>query len=510
MSKKKIKDIVKKQSSSIKDMLFSFNEDQHEINDRKGDKVRVLLVVYDNGSYIHWFPQGLAHVAAVMEQEGCDIDFYHQDMNHHPDEHLCHYLDTHEKYDIVAVSVIGGYWQYARLCGLSEALARSKNRPNLYVIGGYGPTPEPKFFLLKTGADICVMGEGEQTTRDLINEYKRGGDYRDVKGIAIRTGADVTIHPPQPLIKEDLIDDTSVVPLPAYHLFPMNYYRLLRMPHAGTNDFCMPMLSGRGCTFKCNFCYRMDTGFRPRSVEAMIEEIQWLKKDFGISYMAFSDDLLMVSEKRTIEIAEKFIEADLNIKWDCNGRLNYARPDILELMKKAGCVYINYGIEAYDNQILRNMKKGLTVKMIDEGISKTRKLGITPGLNIIWGNIGEDLGTLRKGVDFLKEHSDGAEMRTIRPVTPYPGSPLYFHCIKEGLIDKESPAEDFYERLHLNSDLLSVNLTDVSDDEFHKALLSANNELTEHYFEKQIESYKKQSEELYLNNNIEFRGYRQS
>ena len=66
------------------------------------------------------------------------------------------------------------------------------------------------------------------------------------------------------------------------------------------------------------------------------------------------------------------------------------------------------------------------------------------------------------------------------------------HCIKEGLIDKDNPAEDFYERLHLNSDLLSVNLTDVSDDEFHKALLEANNELTRHYFEKQIESYVRQ------------------
>ena len=509
MIKKSVRNALNR-SSKIKKKLFSFNEIQHEIKESKKEKVRVLLVIYDNGSYITWFPQGIAHIAAVLEQEDCHVDFYHQDMNHYPDEHLCHYLDTHEKYDMIGVSIIGGYWQYARLCGLSEAIAKSKNRPNVYMIGGYGPTPEPKFFLLKTGADICVMGEGEQTTRDLVNAYKRGGDYSHVKGIAIRDGSNVKINPSQPLIPANKIDDQSIIPLPAYHLMPMNYYRLLRMPHASVYDFCMPALSGRGCTFKCNFCYRMDTGFRPRSVEAIIEEVSILKKNHGITYIAFSDDLLMVSEKRTVEIMEKFIAADLNIKFDCNGRLNYARPEILKLMKKAGCVYINYGIEAYDNQILKNMKKGLTTKMIDDGIAKTREVGITPGLNIIWGNIGENLETLRKGVDFLKANSDGAEMRTIRPVTAYPGSPLYFHCIKEGLIDKDNPAEDFYERLHVNSDLLSTNLTDLSDEEFHKALLQANNELTKHYFEKQIESYKKQSEDLYLNRNVNFRGYRQS
>lgn len=511
MLKKSLKNAINR-GNEIKKKLFDFNDLQHEINSEKEKKgkVRVLLVIYDNGSYIHWFPQGLAHIAGVMEQEDCHIDFYHQDMNHYPDDHLKHYLDTNEKYDIAAVSVIGGYWQYQRLCGLSKSIAETKNRPNLYIIGGYGPTPEPNFFLLKTGADICAMGEGEQTTRELVRAYKSGGDYSKIDGIAIRSGTEIKINKPRKLVPADKIDDRSIVPMPAYHLFPMEYYRLLRMPHADTSDFCIPVLSGRGCTFKCNFCYRMDTGFRARSIDSIIEEIRYLKKNWGISYIAFSDDLLMVSEKRTVDIMEKFIAADLNIKFDCNGRLNYARPEILDLMKEAGCVYINYGIEAYDNQILRNMKKGLTVKMIDEGIAKTRARGITPGLNIIWGNIGENLETLQKGVDFLKSNSDWAEMRTIRPVTPYPGSPLYHHCIKEGLIDKDNPAEDFYERLHLNSDLLAVNLTDVSDDEFHRALLEANSELTKFYFENKIDSYRKQSEELYLNKNKNFRGYRHS
>ena len=474
------------------------------------DKMRVLFVVYDNGSYITWFPQGISYVAAVLRQEGVDVEIYHQDMNHYPDEHLEHYLNNNPKYDMVGISVIGGYWQYQRLMGLSRSIERTTNRPDIYIIGGYGPSPEPEYFLKKTNADICVMGEGEETTREIVRAYMNNEPLDTIAGTAYRDGDQVKINARRPLIAENLMDDQSVIPLPAYDLFPMHYYRLLRMPHADNYDFCQPVLSGRGCTFKCNFCYRMDTGFRPRSAEAIIEEIEWLKRDFGITYVAFSDDLLMVSEKRTVELMEAFIKSDLNIKFDCNGRLNYAKPEVLKLMKRAGAVYINYGIEAYDNQILKNMKKGLNTKMIDKGIEETLKLGITPGLNIIWGNIGENVDTLRSGVDFLKKHSDGTEMRTIRPVTPYPGSPLYFHGIKEGLIDKDNPAEDFYERLHVNSDLMAVNFTDLSEDQFYEAICAANKELIEDHFTKNINSYKNQTDRLYLERDDTFRGYRQT
>ena len=168
--------------------------------------------------------------------------------------------------------------------------------------------------------------------------------------------------------------------------------------------------------------------------------------------------------ERTEEICNAFIEAKLNIKWDCNGRLNYAEPELLKLMKKAGCVFINYGIECFDDQILKNMNKALTVKMIEEGIKATLNAGISPGFNIIFGNIDEDENTLQKGVDFLLKYDDGSQLRTIRPVTPYPGCPLYYRAIEKGLL---KDIEEFYETKHTNSDLMSINFTKLSDEKFH-------------------------------------------
>jgi radical SAM superfamily enzyme YgiQ (UPF0313 family) len=462
--------------------------------------MRVLLVVYDNESYIHWFPQGIAYIAAVLERNGHEVEIYHQDYHHYSEEHLTSHIDA-SYYDMVGFSFIGGYYQYRKALKISSAVNDSKRRP-FYVIGGHGPAPEPEFFLRKTGADVVVIGEGEETILEILDSVSERSKLDKVRGIAFRKGDKIVVNERRTLIK-----DVDSIPFPAYHMFPMHYYRLLRMPHCTSRDFVMPLLSGRGCPFKCNFCYRMDEGFRPRSNGSLIEEIQMLKKDYGISYIAFSDELMVSSEERIKGLCEDFIKADLGIRWDCNGRLNYAKSAILSLMKRAGCVFINYGIEAMDDTILKNMDKCLNTEQITKGIEATLKVGISPGFNIIFGNIGENKETLRKGVEFLLKYDDGSQMRTIRPVTPYPGCPLYYHAIEKGLL---KDVEDFYEKKHVNSDLLSVNFTDLTDDEFHLALMDANRILINNYQQKKAEAIEKQLYDLYVRKNTSFRGFRQS
>lgn len=70
----------------------------------------------------------------------------------------------------------------------------------------------------------------------------------------------------------------------------------------------MPLLSGQGSIFACNFWYRLDKGFRPRSAESIIEEIRYLKKEYNVSYIAFSDELLMSSRDRTLQLCDAFID----------------------------------------------------------------------------------------------------------------------------------------------------------------------------------------------------------
>ena len=218
----------------------------------------------------------------------------------------------------------------------------------------------------------------------------------------------------------------------------------------------------------------------------------------------------MSSKARTVAFCEAIIKADLGIKWDCNGRLNHATSEVLEIMKKAGCTYLNLGCESLDDVVLAKMRKGLTVSQIYRGVEATVAAGITPGLNFMWGNYGDTYETLDKAVAFLKEHDGTAELRTIRPVSPYPGSELYRSAVSEGLLEG---AEDFYERQHSNSDLFLHSFTfmeGIAPDEGNLALAKANAELVFSYHKRCALSTVKGALRFYHGKTPaeEFRGFR--
>ena len=108
---------------------------------------RALLVVYDNESFIHWFPQGIAYIAAVLRRCGHEVVIYNQDVHHYPDAHLTETLDS-DHFDVVGVGVIAGYYQYRKLLGLSRAINAAKKRP-FYVSGRARPLTRTRVFSQK-------------------------------------------------------------------------------------------------------------------------------------------------------------------------------------------------------------------------------------------------------------------------------------------------------------------------------------------------------------------------
>ena len=204
--------------------------------------MRILLVVYDNDSYISWFPQGLAYIASIYRNAGHEVVIYCQDVYHWPEDHLTQLLDS-EKFDIIGFSVIGGYYQYRKLLKISAAINASKQRP-FYILGGHGPAPEPEYFLRKTQADVIVIGEGEITALELIEALENKRSLSSVQGIAFMENGKCHITAERPLIQ-----DLDEIPLPAWEMFPMEHYSKLKFVNMVNSDLSAPVLSGRGCTF---------------------------------------------------------------------------------------------------------------------------------------------------------------------------------------------------------------------------------------------------------------------
>lgn len=463
--------------------------------------MRILFIVYDNGSLAHSIPHGTLYLAAFLREKGYDVSIYNQDVYHWPEAHLTQYIDEH-KPDVVGLSIIGGYYQHAKLIKISKAIHAAKHKP-VYILGGHGPAPEPEYFLRLTGAQYVCLGEGENTLYDMISGGGRSA--YEVHGLAFigpETNKLVVTR------SREQIKDIDSLPFPAYDLVPMPHYmanRQFKQYGFSVGGRYGQMISGRGCPFHCTFCSRLFDGHRERSTESIVEEIKMLQKNYNIQTIEFHDELMMSSPRRVAEICEAFNRNNLNIEWACNGRLNVAHPEALLMMKLAGCTYINYGVEALDDDVLRNINKHLSVDQIITGVEATLRADIIPGLNIMWGNIGDTPKTLRKAVKFLKKYGDGTQLRTIRPVTPYPGSPLYTHCIKAGLLKN---CEDFYKK-HVNSDLVGVNLTNMDTDRMHSELKKANTELINHYYGIHHKAAVQECKHFYDERDVGFRGFRQ-
>lgn len=464
--------------------------------------MRVLLIAYDNDSHIAHFPLGLGYIASALRSIGYEVKIYEQNIYHYPESHLTDYLN-HNHFDAVGIGGCGGYYQYRKIKKIAQAVSEAKDKP-FFWMGGHLPSPEPEYFLRNfAGVDAVVIGEGEETCKEMLEALRNKDDFRNVKGMAyIDENNQYAENPRRPLIQ-----DIDAIPYPEWDLFTMEHHVLLQRPNSSRSDRCLQMLSGRGCPFRCNFCYRMDSGFRPRSTQSIMAEIEEIQARYHVNYISFDDELLMSSVARTKEVAQAIIDNHFNIKFCCQGRLNYASKDkeMLQLLKEAGCVFINYGIESMDNGALVRMHKDLNTEMILAGIENTLNAGISPGLNMIFGNLDEDMESLKKDVDFLLKYDDGAQIRTIRPVTPYPGTELYHIAIERGLI---KDIEDFYENKHTNSDLLTCNFTKLSDDEFYKALDWANGTLLNAYADRVKEKNKTCLYDLYVKHNTEFRGFR--
>lgn len=462
--------------------------------------IKILFIVYDNEGSRGILPLGTLYIASYLKSKGYkDIQFYNQDVYHYPDYHITEFLSKN-KFDIVGIGFVAGYYQHGKIVKICEAINMVKNRPFI-VLGGHGPSPIPEFYLRLTGADAVVIGEGELPFYNLVNAIENSKPLNGIKGIAYRNGEEIIVNP-----KENRIIDLETIPCPSLELVPIEYYVRPESKHyrMKNTDRVINMITGRGCAYNCNFCQRLEKGTRLRSVDAVIDELKKYIREYNITYVIFWDELFMASKKRVYEISEAILRENIKMNYWCTGRLNIADRDVLKIMKRSGCTQINYGIEQFDNEALKAMNKNLTEEQIIEGIENTQEEGILIDFNIIFGNIGDTRESLKKSLSLLKKYNDYNQLRTIRPVTPYPGSTLYNIAIDRGLL--KGP-EDFYEK-HKNLELLTVNFTDIPDDEFHRLLCEVNEKIIGDYYEycknKTLEYFKN----VYSGKTIDFRGAR--
>jgi radical SAM superfamily enzyme YgiQ (UPF0313 family) len=463
---------------------------------------RVLFIIHDLYQEDNHLPLGPAYLAAVLKKQGVTVDVYCQDLFHHSNQALAAHL-AKNTYDLIGVGFLAARFAETviDLCATIKQHAKG-----WLLLGGHGPSPIPEYMLKKTGADVVVMGEAEETIKELLQCRIDGGDLSLVKGIAFRNGEAITVNERRQPIKH-----LDSIPFPEWSLFPMEKYtNCLNLFRKEKGDRTVAILTSRGCVNRCNFCYRMEKGIRFRTVENVVEEMKVLNKRYGVNYFHPQDELFIASKKRAFELHHHLMKNNLKIKFACNARVDIFDEALASCLKECGCQFLNFGMESSDQNVLNLMNKRTSVEQNIQAAEITRKAGIGLGLNFIWGNIGDTEASLKNNVKLIKEFTTYDQLRTIRPVTPYPGCDLYYEAIRRGLL---SGPEDFFTKFK-NSDLLLVNFTDIPEREFYRLLLEANKELIlDHYLHTnrdmdQAHALINDFQDLYFGNKITFRGAR--
>lgn len=297
-----------------------------------------------------------------------------------------------------------------------------ENNPDIItIVGGPHITAVPKeTMVLYPDIDIGVLGEGEITIVELLNAIENKISLEYIKGIIYRKNGNLKITSARPFIK-----DIDILPFPAWDLLPdiLKHYqqsavKIDRLPH-------ISIVSSRGCPFRCIFCARNVFGntMRTHSADYIIKMIKYLIKEYKIKSISFEDENFVIYKKRLIEFCDRIIDEKIDITWNCASNVSAVDPQILSLMKKAGCWQINYGIESGSQRILDFIKKSTKLENIERALRMTRDVGIITKGYFIIGHPTETRESIQETINFIKRID--LDVFQMSFMVPLPGAELY-------------------------------------------------------------------------------------
>lgn len=279
--------------------------------------------------------------------------------------------------------------------------------------------------------DIVCRGEFDYTTKELCE----GREWERVDGISFWKDGKIH-HTPDRAPIQDLDALPFVAPVYKRDL-PISEYVI---PHF-KNPY-VSIYSSRGCPSKCIYCLWPQTfsgrAMRTRSPQNVYEEVKWIVDNIPeMRELSFDDDTFTADRKHAREVAEKL--KPLGISWTINARAN-CDYETLKIMREAGLRHVVVGFESGNEQILKNIKKGVTRQQAIEFTRNCKKLGLSVHGAFIMGLPGETRDTIRETIEFAKALDINSIQASL--ASPYPGTEFWDLCRAEGWIASESYIDD--------------------------------------------------------------------
>ena len=327
-------------------------------------------------------PLGLTYLAAVLKDRGFEVDILDMVVYKFSREKIINKIREY-KPDIVGAGSVTMNYPHAK-----RILKLAKDEGATTIIGGPHATFADREVLTEAPwIDIITRRESDYTLLDIV----KCRDLKDVDGITYREDGEIIRNPDRALLMN--LDE---LPFPARHLIPLSKYIAYK---TGCS-----MVTGRGCPNRCTFCVgpkMTSRRMRFRDPKLCVDEMEEIL-DYGFDEIIVEDDTFTVNKKHVFAICDEIISRGLKFKWSANARVNTVTKEMLEKMYEAGCIFIQYGVESGNQEILKASKKGITLEQVREATKIAKEVGIGVLSSFIIGLPGETEETIKETMDFAK------------------------------------------------------------------------------------------------------------
>jgi radical SAM superfamily enzyme YgiQ (UPF0313 family) len=331
----------------------------------------LYLRYYENVDRELHLPLGPLYLTRAIEDAGFEVDFRDYQLATYEDpfviENVLDFLEGSA--DHIGISVMANLLPFAVL--LAGAI-KERWPGKTVVLGGVGPASVERRILERFPAvDAVAYGECDRTAPELVRALVTHGDLGECPNLFYREDGSVrrTARAPR-------ITDLAHHPYPAYEKTDLSRYNGIGV------------LTSRGCPFKCSFCSVAPIwNFQPhlRTPEDIVAEMAFVLEKARTNLFLFQDEYLLASPRRAKELSRRIIDSGLDVRWKAFGRVNLVDREAMELMAKAGCVELRFGIESGSDDVLAKVSKGFTVEEATRAVSEA--VQIMPGVDtfFIWG-----------------------------------------------------------------------------------------------------------------------------
>ena len=350
-------------------------------------------------------PLGVTYVAAAFEAAGAEVKIFDYIVSAYSREKLEKQLESFRPDAVGATSVTMTFYEAQQI--LRDV--KDYNPDIITMMGG----PHVSFTAMDTlkqypEIDLIVIGEGEDTIAELTPVLKQKGKWRDVRGIAYRSGDEIIITG-----KRDFIMDIDRIPSPARHLLPVSRYRALGFP--------VSLITGRGCPYSCIFCLgrkMVGSKVRKRNPRLILDEIETII-GYGFDRINIADDLFTTDIERVREICTGIKERSLKFPWSAFSRVDTVSQEVFDLMAEAGCDSVSFGVETGNPEMLKRIKKGIKLEQVHLAVKMCQQAGMIAHESFIIGLPGETKDTLLETDKFAKSTN---ALYGYHFLAPFPGT----------------------------------------------------------------------------------------